>query len=178
MAPGQRTPDSENAIAAGWTAPEIWAAANTARKEMDRHRTVGHFKARSHADGSKPVNRTLPTFGDTSHISIAPQSAITRRQIIGDPARHDGAHLREGAGSQDLNGTQGLGRSRLARSRKCGLPPRPYTGAVIGGVRLAGRGGDGTRGPSSTTTSGRIPESTLLVSPQSAQVRACPKRES
>lgn len=100
MAPGQRTPDRgngpENAITAGGTTPEIWAAANTARKEMDRRRTVGYSKAKSHADGSKPVNRALPTFGDTSHISIAPQSAITRRQIIANPTRHDDARPREG----------------------------------------------------------------------------------
>jgi len=78
VAPGQRTPDRgtgpENAITAGGTTPEIWAIAlaHMARKDMNTRRTVGHFKAKSHADGRKPVDRTLPTFGDTSHISIAP----------------------------------------------------------------------------------------------------------
>ncbi|MBL3553476.1 hypothetical protein [Rhodovulum sulfidophilum] len=67
-----------------------------ARKDVNARRTVGYSKAKSHADGSKPVNRALPTFGDTSHISIAPQSAITRRQIIANPTRHDDARPREG----------------------------------------------------------------------------------
>ncbi|MBL3575346.1 hypothetical protein JMK10_02850 [Rhodovulum sulfidophilum] len=53
---------------------EIWAIAlaHMARKDMNTRRTVGYSKAKSHADGSKPVNRALPTFGDTSLISIAP----------------------------------------------------------------------------------------------------------
>lgn len=58
--------------------------------------TVKYSKAKARADGSKPVDLAIPTFGHKSHISIDRQNGIIRRQIITVAAQHDGPRLREG----------------------------------------------------------------------------------
>lgn len=98
-APRQRNSDVEKAaIRAGKTASEIWPdkPAKAAQKDTNARWTVKYSKAKTRADGSKPVDLAIPTYGYKSHISIDRQNGIIRRQIITDAAQHDGARLREG----------------------------------------------------------------------------------
>jgi IS5 family transposase len=98
-APRQCNSDGEKAaIKAGKTAQEIWPdkPAKAAQKDTNARWTVKYSKAKTSADGSKPVDLAIPTFGYKSHISIDCQNGIIRRQIITDAAQHDGARLREG----------------------------------------------------------------------------------
>ncbi|NSY39849.1 IS5 family transposase, partial [Leisingera sp. ANG59] len=98
-APRQRNSDGEKAaIKAGKTALEIWPGkpAKAAQKDTNARWTVKYSKAKTRADGSRPVDIAIPIFGYKSHISIDRQNGIIRRQLVTDASQHDGARLREG----------------------------------------------------------------------------------
>ena len=88
--PRQRKSDGENA------AIKSGKPAKASQKDTNARWTVKYSKAKTHADGSKPVDLAIPNFGYKSHISIDHQNEIIRRQIITDATQHDGARLREG----------------------------------------------------------------------------------
>lgn len=98
-APRQRNTDGEKAaIKADKTAREIWPEqpAKAAQKDTSARWTVKCSKAKTRADGSKPVDIAIPIFGYKSHVSIDRMHGIIRRQIVTDASLHDGARLREG----------------------------------------------------------------------------------
>jgi transposase, IS5 family len=98
-APRQRNTEGEKAaIKAGKTALEIWPEkpAKAAQKDISGRWTVKYSKAKTRADGTKPVDIAIPIFGYKSHVSIDRMHGIIRRQIVTDAAQHDGARLREG----------------------------------------------------------------------------------
>ncbi len=130
-APRQRHTDGEKAaIKEGRGAAEIWPdkPAKARQKDVDGRWTVKHSKAKTRADGSKPIDIAIPIYGYKSHVSIDRMHGIVRRQVITDAARHDGARLREGL-IQRANTARGrVGRQRLPLGRERGLVEGPRDG--------------------------------------------------
>ena len=98
-APRQRNTDGEKAaIKEGKPAADIWPdqPAKARQKDVDGRWTVKYSKAKVRADGTRPVDISIPVYGYKSHVSIDRMHGLIRRQVITDAARHDGGQLREG----------------------------------------------------------------------------------
>lgn len=106
-APRQRNPDGEKAVLkAGRTAQEIWPdkPAKVAQKDTNARSTIKYSKAKSRADGSRPVDPAIPAFGYKSHISIDRQNRVrTARSDQWRSGPHSG-----GRSSQMLRSTTAL----------------------------------------------------------------------
>ncbi len=77
---------------------KIWPdmPAKARQKDLDGRWTVKHSKAKARADGTKPIDNAIPVYGYKNHISTDRMHGLIRRQIVTDPAKHDGARLHKG----------------------------------------------------------------------------------
>jgi IS5 family transposase len=96
--PKQRNTEDEKADIRAGRVPEAWRSkpAKLRQKDRDARWTVKFTKAKSKADGSKPLDIAIPSFGYQNHISIDREHGVIRRWSVTDAARFEGAMLREG----------------------------------------------------------------------------------
>jgi hypothetical protein len=97
-APKQRNTEGEKADLKAGRIPEAWKEkpAKLRQKDRDARWTVTFTKAKPKADGSKPIDIAIPSFGYQNHVSIDRAHGLIRRWAVTDAARSEGAMLRKG----------------------------------------------------------------------------------
>jgi hypothetical protein len=96
-APKQRNTDGEKADITAGRLSETWKRkpAKLRQKERDSRWPVKFTIARPKADGSKPVDIVIPSFGYQDHASIDREHELIRRCAVTDAAKFEGAELRD-----------------------------------------------------------------------------------
>ncbi len=97
-APKQRNTESEKADIKAGRVPEAWKKkpAKLRQKDRDARWSVKFTKAKPKADGSKPVDIAIPSFGYQNHVSIDRAHGLIRKWDVTDAAKFEGALLRDG----------------------------------------------------------------------------------
>ena len=97
-APKQRNTEEEKADIKAGRIPEAWKEkpAKLRQKDRDARWTIKFTKAKPKADGSKPIDIAIPSFGYQSHVSIDREHGLIRKWDVTDVAKFEGALLREG----------------------------------------------------------------------------------
>lgn len=97
-APKQRNTEAEKAEIKAGGIPKAWKAkpAKLRQKDRDARWTVKFSKAKPRADGSKPVDIAIPTFGYQNHVAIDRRHGIIRTWCVTDAGAYEGRMLRQG----------------------------------------------------------------------------------
>ena len=97
-APKQRNTEEEKADIKAGRIPGAWQKkpAKLRQKDRDARWTVKFTKAKPAADGKKPVDIAIPSFGYQNHVSIDREHGLIRRWAVTDAAKFEGVLLREG----------------------------------------------------------------------------------
>ena len=97
-APKQRNTEAEKAEIKAGGIPKAWKEkpAKLGQKDRDARWTVKFSKAKPRADGSKPVDIAIPTFGYQNHVAIDRRHGMIRTWCVTDAGAYEGRMLREG----------------------------------------------------------------------------------